>query len=181
MYLRIPVLTFVTIQRIPQWDKINTNISTHKDNFSKIQNRLKHDISVQGWADCWIISGRLLPLSWRPRCKGGSEFKVTPLRFWWWQWYLTCGVMVIIFYVCPVPDKRHLMTKMSSTLRRSENCRRGRKSRVSSQSAAGDLYCAIISTLCTSSRKTPSSLNALQYKKQPSLYCFTTNQCKTWL
>ena len=55
--------------------------------------------------------------------------------------------MVIIFFVCPVPDKRHLMTKMSSTLRRSENCSRGRKSRVSSQSAAGDLYCAIISTL----------------------------------
>ena len=73
------------------------------------------------------------------------------------------------------------MTKMSSTLRRSENCRRGRKSWVSSQSAAGDLYCAIISTLCTSSRKTPSSLNALQYKKQISLYCFTTNQYKTWL
>ena len=88
---------------------------------------------------------------------------------------------MIILSVCPVPDKRHLMTKMSSTLRRSENCRRGRKSRVSSQSAAGDLYCAIISTLCTSSRKTPSSLNALQYKKQPSLYCFTTNQYKTWL
>ena len=38
---------------------------------SQIQNRLKHDISVRGWADCWIISRRLLPLSWRPRCKGG--------------------------------------------------------------------------------------------------------------
>ena len=34
---------------------------------------------------------------------------------------------MIILYVRPVPDKRHLMTKMSSTLRRSENCRRGRK------------------------------------------------------
>ena len=34
---------------------------------------------------------------------------------------------MIILSVCPVPDKRHLMTKMSSTLRRSENCRRGRK------------------------------------------------------
>ena len=35
--------------------------------------------------------------------------------------------MVIILYVRPVPDKRHLMTKMSSMLRRPENCRRGRK------------------------------------------------------
>ena len=38
---------------------------------SQIPSRLKHDVSVQGWADCSIISGRLLPLSWRPRCKGG--------------------------------------------------------------------------------------------------------------
>ena len=94
---------------------------------SQIQNRLRHDISVRGWADCWIISGAFFLFRGDHAVKGDSEFKVTPLRFWWWQWYLSCGVMVIIFSVCPVPDKRHLMTKMSSTLRRSENCRRGRK------------------------------------------------------